>query len=500
MTFISKTQHADVVLIGGGIMSATLGAFIKQLEPTWSISLFERLDEVGLESSGPWNNAGTGHAALCELNYTPAAKDGSVKPAKAIHINEQFQLSRQFWSHLVDNSLIGSPKRFINTVPHMSFVIGDDHVDFLRRRYEALKPNTLFRSMEYSEDPSLIAKWAPLIVQGRDPRQKVAATRAAEGTDVDFGALTRELTGYLRNNGVEVNYGHDVTDIRRASDGGWDLKLKYPASGEHGGIHAKFVFVGAGGGALHLLQASGIPESKGYGGFPVSGQFFRCTDPAVASQHAAKVYGQASVGAPPMSVPHLDTRYVNGKRSLLFGPYAGFSTNFLKTSSYLDLPLSIRPSNIIPMLAVAKDNMDLTAYLIKEVAKGRDAKVESLREYYPEAKGDDWELITAGQRVQIIKRDPHKGGVLQFGTEVIAGRDGSIGALLGASPGASTAVPIMIELLQKTFPKNFKGWQGKLKEMMPGYGVKLNDNPELAEEIEASTARSLQLQEASVNS
>jgi malate dehydrogenase (quinone) len=500
VTFISKTQHADVVLIGGGIMSATLGAFIKQLEPTWSISLFERLDDVGLESSGPWNNAGTGHAALCELNYTPAAKDGSVNPAKAIHINEQFQLSRQFWSHLVDNSLIGSPKGFINTVPHMSFVIGDDHVDFLRRRYEALKPNPLFRSMEYTEDRSLIAKWAPLIVQGRDPRQKVAATRAAEGTDVDFGALTRELTGYLRNNGVEVNYGHDVTDIRRASDGGWDLKLKYPASGEHGRIHAKFVFVGAGGGALHLLQASGIPESKGYGGFPVSGQFFRCTDPAIASQHGAKVYGQASVGAPPMSVPHLDTRYVNGKRSLLFGPYAGFSTNFLKTSSYLDLPLSIRPGNIIPMLAVAKDNMDLTAYLIKEVAKGRDAKVESLREYYPEAKGDDWELITAGQRVQIIKKDPHKGGVLQFGTEVIAGRDGSIGALLGASPGASTAVPIMIELLQKTFPKNFKGWQGKLKEMMPGYGIKLNDNPELAEEIEASTARSLQLQEASVNS
>ncbi|UXM90191.1 malate:quinone oxidoreductase [Paenarthrobacter sp. JL.01a] len=497
MTFISKTQHADVVLIGGGIMSATLGAFIKQLEPTWTISLFERLDEAGLESSGPWNNAGTGHAALCELNYSPAAKDGSVDPSKALHINEQFQLSRQFWSHLVDSNVIGSPKGFINTVPHMSFVIGDDHAKFLKTRYEALKPNTLFRSMEYTEDQDQIAKWAPLIVKGRDRKQRVAATRAAEGTDVDFGALTRELTGYLQSSGAEVNYGHDVTNINRAAGGGWDLKIKHAKSGEHGSIHAKFVFVGAGGGALHLLQASGIPESKGYGGFPVSGQFFRCTDEAITSQHSAKVYGQASVGAPPMSVPHLDTRFVDGKRSLLFGPYAGFSTNFLKTSSYLDLPLSIRPGNIIPMLAVAKDNMDLTAYLIKEVAKRHEAKVESLREYYPEAVGSNWELITAGQRVQIIKKHPQKGGVLQFGTEVIASRDGSIGALLGASPGASTAVPIMIELLQKSFPKNFKGWQSKLKDMMPGYGVKLNENPDLAAELEASTARSLQLEVAS---
>ncbi|WP_346959228.1 malate:quinone oxidoreductase [uncultured Arthrobacter sp.] len=497
MTFISKTQHADVVLIGGGIMSATLGAFLKQLEPNWTISLFERLDQPGLESSDPWNNAGTGHAALCELNYSPAAKDGSVDPSKALHINEQFQLSRQFWSHLVTNSLIGSPKGFINTVPHMSFVVGDANAKFLRTRYEALKPNPLFRSMEYSEEHAQIAKWAPLIVKGRDPKQHIAATRAAEGTDVDFGALTRELTGYLGKNGVEINYGHDVTGISRASDGRWDLALKHPRSGEHGSIHAKFVFVGAGGGALHLLQASGIPESKGFGGFPVSGQFFRCTDETLAAQHSAKVYGQASVGAPPMSVPHLDTRFVNGKRSLLFGPYAGFSTNFLKNGSYLDLPLSIRPSNIIPMLAVAKDNMDLTAYLVKEVAKRHGAKVEALREYYPEAKDGDWELITAGQRVQIIKKDPKKGGVLQFGTEVIAGRDGTIGALLGASPGASTAVPIMIELLQKSFPKNFKGWQAKLKEMMPGYGVKLNENPDLAAKLEAETAAALQLEPVS---
>ncbi|MGG5171598.1 malate:quinone oxidoreductase [Pseudarthrobacter sp. J1738] len=497
MTFISKTASADVVLIGGGIMSATLGAFLKQLEPSWTIAMYERLDEAGLESSGPWNNAGTGHSALCELNYSPQAKDGSVDPAKALKINEQFQLSRQFWSHLVSNGMIGDPKRFIHTVPHMSFVIGEDHSNFLKTRYEALSPNTLFRSMEYSEDPAQIRKWAPLVINGRDSKQRIAATRSAEGTDVDFGALTRELTTYLQREGVEVNYGHDVTGIERTADGGWQLGLKHMHSGERGSVKAKFVFVGAGGGALHLLQASGIPESKGFGGFPVSGQFFRSTDDSLAEKHNAKVYGQASVGAPPMSVPHLDTRYVNGKRSLLFGPYAGFSTNFLKNGSLWDLPLSIRPSNLIPMLAVAKDNMDLTAYLIKEVAKNRGSKVEALREYFPEAEADNWELITAGQRVQIIKKDPSKGGVLQFGTEVITGRDGSIGALLGASPGASTAVPIMIELMQRCFPKQFKGWGAKLQEMMPGYGVTLNNNPELAEELSKSTAQTLKLDDPS---
>ncbi|GAB4099644.1 malate:quinone oxidoreductase [Sinomonas halotolerans] len=491
MTFISTTRSADVVLIGGGVMSATLGAFLKKLEPSWSIVLFERLDDVGLESSGPWNNAGTGHAAYCELNYTPQAKDGSVNPAKALGINEGYQLSRQFWSHLVTDGSIGDPSGFIHTVPHMSFVIGDAHADYLKARYEALKPHTLFASMEHSEDPATIAEWAPLVMRGRG-EGRVAATRVGEGTDVDFGRLTRELVAFLDRSGVEINYGTDVTGLDRAR-GGWDVSTKHLGSGERGSIHAKFVFVGAGGGALHLLQDSGIPESKGYGGFPVSGQFLRATDDSVAEQHNAKVYGQASVGAPPMSVPHLDTRYVDGKRSLLFGPYAGFSTNFLKNGSLLDLPLSIRLGNIVPMLAVAKDNMDLTAYLVKEVLQSRDKKIGTLREYFPQAESDGWELITAGQRVQIIKKDQSKGGILQFGTEVITSRDGSVGALLGASPGASTAVPIMLELMRRCFPKNFKGWAPKLTEMMPGYGVKLDEHPSLAAEIAASTAAALQL-------
>jgi malate dehydrogenase (quinone) len=489
----NNSNNTDVVLIGGGIMSATLGAFLKQLQPDWSISLFERLDQAGLESSDPWNNAGTGHAALCELNYTPAAKDGSVDPAKAIGINEQFQISRQFWSHLVSNDHIGSPKNFINPLPHMSFVWGDAHADYLRRRYDALKPNTLFKTLEFSEDHDELAQWAPLVMKGRDAGQRVAGSRVVGGTDVDFGALTRQLTSYLAANGADLNFNHEVTDVSRGTDGRWQVKVKDRKNGDKKTVNAKFVFIGGGGGALHLLQRSGIPEGKGFAGFPVSGQFLRCTDDGIISQHNAKVYGQASVGAPPMSVPHLDTRFVNGKRSLLFGPYGGFSPKFLKTGSFLDLPLSVRSSNLIPMLAVGKDNLGLVKYLVSEVLKSREAKNDALRQFYPEADGGPWELITAGQRVQVIKKDPKKGGVLQFGTEVITSADGTIGALLGASPGASTAAPIMIQLLKRCFPQQMTGWEPKLKEMIPGYGIKLNDNEQLADEILAETNKVLEL-------
>lgn len=490
----NSASTTDVVLIGGGIMSATLGAFLKQLQPDWSISLYERLDRAGLESSDPWNNAGTGHAALCELNYSPAAKDGSVDPSKAVSINEQFQISRQFWAHMVSSGHIGDPGNFINSVPHMSFVWGNDNVGYLRRRYEALRAQPLFRTIEHSEDHATLAGWAPLLMEGRDAGQTVAASRVAGGTDVDFGTLTRELTGYLERNDVDLNYNHDVTDVARSGNGRWDVKVKSHATGQTRTVNARFVFIGAGGGALHLLQRTGIPEGKGYAGFPVSGQFLRCSDPATVNQHNAKVYGQASVGAPPMSVPHLDTRFVKGERSLLFGPYAGFSTKFLKRGSFLDLPTSIRPSNLIPMLAVGKDNIPLTKYLISEVLKSRDAKNEYLNEFVPAADGNSWELITAGQRVQVIKKAPKSGGVLQFGTEIITSSDGTVGALLGASPGASTAAPIMIEMLRRCFPGQLAAWEPKLKEMLPGFGMKLNENEALAEDILSMTNRVLKLQ------
>lgn len=472
-------------------MSATLGTLINQLEPTWSIGLFENLDQAGLESSSPWNNAGTGHSALCELNYTAAKADGSVDPAKAIGINEQFQISRQFYSWAVENKRVAG-NGFINALPHMSFVIGEDHSKYLQTRYDALKPNVLFDELEITNDLDTINEWTPLVAKGRDQSQKVAASRVVSGTDVDFGRLTADLTNSLGAAGASINFGHKVKNLKR--DGaGWELAVKDKASGAVRTVKAKFVFVGAGGGALPLLQKSGIDEIKGFGGFPVSGQFLRCTDETIINQHHAKVYGQASVGAPPMSVPHLDTRFVDGKRSLMFGPYAGFSMNFLKSTGQMDLPLSLRPHNIIPMLAVAKDNMDLTTYLIKEVLKSRAKKDLSLAEYFPQADGSKWELITAGQRVQVIKKDAKKGGVLQFGTEVITSSDGTISGLLGASPGASTATPIMIGLLSRCFPKQFAGWESKLKDIVPSYGQKLNDNPALYAEVKAATDKALGL-------
>lgn len=483
----------DVVLVGGGVMSATLGTLISQLEPNWSIALYENLNQAGQEASDPWNNAGTGHAALCELNYAPQNSDGSVDPAKAIGINEQYHVTRQFWTHLVNNGVITDPKTFINPLPHMSFVWGQDNADYLQARYEAFSQQPLFQHMEHTEDPDTIEQWAPLLVKGRDDDRRLSASRVKGGTDVDFGALTRQLTTHLTEHGVDVKFGHKVTNISRGSDGRWELRVKNQAGGTTLTARARFVFVGAGGGALNLLQASGVQEAKGFGGFPVSGQFLRCTNDDVVNQHLAKVYGLASVGAPPMSVPHLDTRFVDGRRSLLFGPYAGFSTNFLKSGSLLDLPLSVRPDNLLPMLNVAKDNLGLVKYLVSEVVKTHSKKIESLQDFYPEADGENWELINAGQRVQVMKKDPKKGGVLQFGTEMVSSADGSIAGLLGASPGASTAAPIMINLLKRCFPAKASVWEPRLREIVPSYGHQLNENPQLLEEITAATDQALQL-------
>lgn len=488
---MAKTESTDVVLVGGGIMSATLGVLLKELEPSWNIVLLERLDKIAQESSNPWNNAGTGHSALCELNYAPAAADGSVDTAKALGINEQFQVSRQFWASLVEEHKF-SDTEWINPVPHMSLVFGEAHSTYLSARYDAFKQEKLFERMEFSTDRDRIGQWAPLTMQGRDASVPVAASWSPEGTDVDFGALSQHMVDYLERNGVSVRFGQQVTNVTQQSDKSWTVEVKNRLNtAENTTIRAKFVFLGAGGGALRLLQKSGIPEGKGFGGFPVSGLFLRNTNEHTATKHNAKVYGQASVGAPPMSVPHLDTRFVNGKRSLLFGPYAGFKTNFLKQGSLLDLPLSLRPDNIYPMVRAGLANMDLTKYLIGELLKNNEERLVSLHDYYPEADGGEWELITAGQRVQVMKKDRKKGGVLQFGTELIASGDGSIAALLGASPGASTAVPIMLRLVERCFPERMPQWESRIKELVPAYGQKLNDNPQLADEIMAHTAKVL---------
>ncbi|HEY9310340.1 MAG TPA: malate:quinone oxidoreductase [Microbacterium sp.] len=487
------TGTVDVLLIGGGIMSATLGTLLQQLQPDLKIAVFERLSDVAQESSNPWNNAGTGHAALCELNYMPEGKDGTVDPAKAISINEQFQQSRQLWSSLVEAGVLDAPSTFINSTPHMTFVRGEKDVAYLKKRYEALKDEPLFAGIEYSEDSRVINQWAPLLMQKRRKGEPFAATRMPAGTDVDFGALTHQLIDRLAENGADVRLNTEVRRLKRLPDGTWRVKYRRTVGRTPGEIRAKFVFVGAGGWALKLLQRSGIPEIAGYGVFPIGGQFLKTSNPAVVAQHKAKVYSQASVGAPPMSVPHLDTRVVDGEASLLFGPFATFSPKFLKTGSWFDIVGQVRPGNLGPMLKVAWDNPSLITYLVGELLKNHAKKVDSLRVFMPTAKDEDWEIIQAGQRAQVMKKDPDKGGVLQFGTEVVTGADGTIAGLLGASPGASTAVSIMLGLLKTCFPDRIDAWEPRLRELIPTYGDTLNARPEVAQELLGETAEALAL-------
>ncbi len=472
-------------------MSATLGTLLKDLQPDLKIAVLERLSDVAQESSNAWNNAGTGHAALCELNYTPEGKDGSIDPAKAVTINEQFQQSRQLWASLVAEGVLDEPSTFINATPHMTFVRGEKDVAFLRKRYEVLKQQPLFAGIEYSEDSRVINQWAPLLMQKRRKGEPFAATRVPAGTDVDFGSLTRQLFANLREKGVEVVTNHDVKKLKKQKDGSWEVFYRHVIGGTPGSINAKFVFVGAGGWALKLLQRSGIPEIKGYGVFPIGGQWLKTSNPDIVAKHRAKVYSQASVGAPPMSVPHLDTRVIDGESSLLFGPFATFSPKFLKNGSMLDIVTQVRPHNIGPMLKVAVDNPSLIKYLVSELLKTHSKKVDSLRDFMPTAKDEDWELLDAGQRAQVMKRDKDKGGVLQFGTEVVTSADHSIAGLLGASPGASTAVSIMLGLIKTCFPERMPQWEPRLRELIPSYGESLNTQPEMARKELDATARAL---------
>jgi len=488
-----RNQKSDVILIGAGIMSATLGVLLKELAPDWTITVFERRSAAGEESSNEWNNAGTGHASLCELNYTTEKPDGTIDISKAIRVNEEFQVSRQFWSYLVSRQLIRNPRDFIAPVPHMSFVQGERDVAFLRRRHETMKDNPLFADMAFSDDPGQLAEWIPLMMKERKVDKPIAATRVESGTDVNFGALTRLMFDHLTKNGASLHFNHQVEDLHRTPDGWWRLKVRNLSAGTVETREAPFVFIGAGGGSLHLLQKSGIPEGRGIGGFPVSGLFMVCKNPDLVSQHHAKVYGKAKVGAPPMSVPHLDTRFINGEKSLLFGPFAGFSPKFLKFGSMLDLLKSVKPHNLSTMVAAGLNNMSLTGYLVGQVMLSKEQRLGELREFVPTARLEDWELIVAGQRVQIIRDTPQARGTLQFGTEVISAADGSIAALLGASPGASTAVSIMLEVIGRCFKDRLAEWEPKIKEMIPSYGLSLHKNPDLLRRVQAETAETLGL-------
>jgi malate dehydrogenase (quinone) len=488
--------NCDVLLVGAGIMSATLAVFLKELQPDIDIKVYERLDKIAAESSDAWNNAGTGHAALCELNYTPEKEDGTIDISKAIKILEQFEVSKQFWAYLVNEGYFTSSNDFINSVPHSSIVFGDEDVSYLRKRFEALKSCHLFNRMQYSEDKEELKKWFPLIMHSQDKNTKIAATKIDIGTDVNFGELTRSLFEYLsKKHGVDIALNHQVNDLKQDENKNWIVEIENENTNEDIEVHTKFVFIGAGGGSLRLLEKSDIEEGKGYAGFPVTGQWLICKNETLIAQHHAKVYGKASVGAPPMSVPHLDTRIIDGKKELLFGPFAGFSTKFLKEGSYLDLPLSINVENLVPMIGAGWHNLSLTKYLIEQVAQSFEDKVETLRQFIPDAKDEDWEIAIAGQRVQVIKKDEEEGGSLEFGTEIIASKDGTIAALLGASPGASTSVSIMLELLQKCFPEKMKTfeWQLKLKEMIPTFGKHLIDDELLAIKTRAASHSALGL-------
>nr|WP_133013423.1 malate dehydrogenase (quinone) [Marinomonas flavescens] len=487
-------NSVDVLLVGGGAMSTTLGMLLKQLDPSLSITMVERLDSIAQESTDGWNNAGTGHAAYCELNYTSENADGSINLDKAIKINAAFEVSLQFWSYLVDQGKLPAPQEFIHRVPHQSFVWGEENVRKLKARYEAMSAHPAFKEMQFTEDREKMQEWMPLIMNHRASGEPLAVTRVEHGSDVNFGSIARNMTKNLQSmDNFELHVNAEVKSISKNQNGSWDVLVHHNGTTQR--FNTKFLFLGAGGGALPLLQKSGVEEGKGYGGFPVSGQWLVCEKPEIVEQHFAKVYGAAPIGAPPMSVPHLDTRIIDGKKAILFGPFAGFTTKFLKSGSILDFPMSMRCNNLKPILSVGKNNMDLTKYLISEVKKSHKDRCDSLRNFFPDAKDEDWKLAYAGQRVQIIKKDKKVGGKLEFGTEAITTKDGSLAALLGASPGASTTVDTMIKILERCFPEKIasKEWQSKMKEMVPSYGESLIENTDLLLSIRERTLTTLKL-------
>ena len=500
-----KNLEIDVLLVGGGIMSATLGVLMHQLDPNLRITMVEQLPEVALESSDALNNAGTGHAGYCELNYTPQAADGTIDISRALEINAAYEVSLQFWSHLVETGALPSPDQFINKTPHLSFVWGEKNCAFLKQRFNLLSQHHLFENMQFSDDFEQLKKWMPLIMTSRGmvdrkPNEAIAATYVNTGTDVDFGSLTRHMVAYLK---TQTNFSlltnmqvKNLNKVKnRVKDNTWHVKLHDLNTKHSKTIQAKFVFLGAGGGALPLLQKADIDESKGYGGFPVSGQWLICNNPDIIKQHYAKVYGKAAIGAPPMSVPHLDTRMINGKPALLFGPFAGFTTKFLKTGSKFDLAKSVKANNLKALMGVGRHNIDLTKYLIKEATQTHEQRMNALRDFLPDAVSTDWVLQDAGQRVQIIKNCNKKWGKLEFGTEIVAAKDGTLAALLGASPGASVSVKAMIDVLERCFAEQLhdKAWADKIRTLVPSYGQSLIDDAKLLQQVRQRTLKTLNL-------
>lgn len=492
---MAKTESKDVILIGAGVLSTTFGSMLNELEPNWNIKLYERLDRPGDESSNERHNAGTGHAALCELNYTVQQPDGSIDIEKAKEINEQFEISKQFWGYLVKNNYIENPREFIHPLPHISFVRGKNNVKFLKDRYEAMKNFPMFDNIEYTEDIEEMRKWIPLMMQGHSANDIMAASKINEGTDVNFGELTRKMARNIEKSPqVEVQYHHEVLDFNQRNNGKWEVQIRNVNTGETQTQLADYVFIGAGGAAIPLLQKTGIPESKHLGGFPITGQFLTCTNPNVIEEHDAKVYGKEPPGTPPMTVPHLDTRFINGQKTLLFGPFASIGPKFLKYGSNLDLFKSVKPSNITTLLSAAAKNLPLLKYSFDQILMTKEGCMNHLRTFYPEARDEDWQLYTAGKRVQVIKDTEEYGkGFIQFGTEVVNSEDHSVIALLGESPGASTSVSVALEVLEKNFSEYKNDWEPKIQKMIPSYGKSLIEDVDLMRKTRQQTSKDLEL-------
>ncbi|MCD8809022.1 malate dehydrogenase (quinone) [Mammaliicoccus sciuri] len=492
---MDNNQPKDVILIGAGILSTTFGSFLKNIEPDWNIKLFERLEQPAIESSNEKNNAGTGHAALCELNYTVEQEDGSIDVERAKEINEQFEISKQFWSYLVKSKAIENPQEFIRPLPHISFVMGIRNVDFLKRRYDALKSLPMFEGLTYTEDHKVLAEWMPLIMKGRNSNEPLAASKIDEGTDVNFGELTRKLVKNIeKHENAQVHFRHEVVDFKQLSNSKWEVKVRNLETGKVETHVADYIFIGAGGHAIPLLQKTKIPESRHLGGFPISGAFLVCNNPKVVSEHNAKVYGKEPPGTPPMTVPHLDRRYIQGKESLLFGPFAAIGPKFLKNGSNLDLFKSINTSNVVTMLSSGVKNLSLVKYSIQQVLQRKEDRMKELRRFVPDAKDEDWDIHIAGKRVQVIKdTEEHGRGFIQFGTEVVNSEDHTVIALLGESPGASTSVSVALEVIEKNFPQYMDKWESKIKEIIPSYGESLIEDTALLKKTRKQTAEALEL-------
>ena len=491
-----STNETDCLIIGGGIMGLTLASLIKECNSSIKVDLYEKLQGVGLESSEALNNAGTGHAGYCELNYTPMGKDGKINIKKALEINSKYEITLQYWSYLSNKYKSFDPKNFIHRTPHISLVFGDDNIRFLKKRYLLLKKHHLFKSIIFSQNRKEISKWANLTMIGRGSHQKVAATIVKEGADIDFGAATNALLKTLKHKkDFEIHLNDEIVKIKESKNNLWEVSVRNNISREMKKTFAKFIFIGAGGQAIRLLQKTGIHEQKGYGGFPVSGQWLVCSNQNIVSQHNAKVYGMAPSGSPPMSVPHFDLRIIKGKKTLLFGPYAGFTFKFLKTGSYLDLIKSLKLKNFFPMIYVLIHNWKFFNYLIRESFQSKHGRMKVLKDFYPEANDKDWSIRIAGQRVQIIKPNSLIRGELQFGTEIIISKNKKLAALLGASPGASVAVDSMITVIEQCFAKKLLNskFKNKMKEMIPSYGQNLITNKKLLEKIRLSSLKTLGL-------